>query len=78
MTQSTERTNVVAEKTKYPEITVDLSEVDGNAMSIIVAVGKALRRSGVDQAEIDEFRREATSGDYDNVLATAMAWVNVE
>lgn len=62
---------------KYPEIEVQLSGEDGNAFSVIGRVQKALRRGGVSQEEQDEFRKEATSGDYDNVLATAMKWVEV-
>ncbi len=35
----------------------------------------ALKRAGVPQAERDAFFVEATSGDYDHLLATAMRWV---
>ena len=62
-------------ETKYPEITVQLSDEDGNAFAIIGRVTRALRRGGVDNAEIDAFREDAMSGDYDHVLQTAMAWV---
>ena len=62
---------------KYPDISVKLTGTDGNAFSIIGAVRRALREAGVEQDEIDTFRKEATSGDYDNVLATAMRWVDV-
>ncbi len=62
---------------KYPDISVKLTGTDGNAFSIIGAVRRALREAGVERDEIDTFRKEATSGDYDNVLATAMRWVDV-
>ena len=62
---------------KYPDIEVDLSGGDGNAFAIMGAVSKALRRAGVDKAERDAFMAEATSGDYDHVIQTAMAWVDV-
>ncbi len=62
---------------KYPEIQVKLVGEDGNAFAIIGAVRKALRRGGVGPEEVSAFSDEATSGDYDNVLATAMAWVDV-
>lgn len=62
---------------KYPNIEVELSGGDGNAYSIIARVAKAMRRGGVTAQEIDEFQKEAKSGDYDNVLQTAMKWVNV-
>lgn len=62
---------------KYPDVEVQLSGEDGNAMSIIVRVRKALRRADVPTEEIEAFSKEAMSGDYDNVLQTAMKWVNV-
>lgn len=60
---------------KYPNITVKLVGNDGNAFSIIARVSQALRRDGVSQEEIDLFTEEAMSGDYNNVLSTAMRWV---
>lgn len=62
---------------KYPDIEVQLSGEDGNAFAVMGAVTRALRRAGVPTDEVDEFRREAMSGDYDNVLRTAMRWVEV-
>lgn len=62
---------------RYPKVEVQLTGHNGNAFNVIGRVGLALRRAGVPKAEIDEFRREATSGDYDHVLATAMRWVEV-
>ena len=62
---------------KYPEIEVELSGSDGNAFAIIGKVSKALRRGGVDKEEITLFSTEAMSGDYDNVIQTAMKWVEV-
>jgi hypothetical protein len=62
---------------KYPNIEVQLTGEDGNAMFIIGRVAKALRRAGVSTDEISRFSSEAMSGDYDNVLTTAMRWVDV-
>ncbi len=61
---------------KYPDIEVQLSGEDGNAFFIIGRVRKAMRRAGVEDSELDAFNEEAMSGDYDNVLRTAMKWVN--
>lgn len=61
---------------KYPEIEVQLVGEDGNAMSIMARVNQALRRGGVDKAERDEYMSQSMSGNYDNVLTTAMAWVS--
>jgi hypothetical protein len=63
---------------KYPNITAKLIGQDGNAFAIIGTVQRELRRGGVDSATIDEFVTEATSGDYDNVIATAVRWVKVK
>ena len=62
---------------RYPHIPVQLSGVDGNAMSVISTVTRALRRNGVPSSEVSAFVDEAMSGDYDNVLITAMEWVDV-
>ena len=62
---------------KYPNVEVQLSGEDGNAFAIMGAVQKALRRAGVDAEEIAKYKEESMSGDYDNLLQTAMRWVNV-
>lgn len=76
MDKTQERGGIVME-VKYPEIEVRLVGEDGNAFAIIGRVSKALRRAGIPKEEIAMFRVEATSGDYDNVLQTAMKWVEV-
>jgi hypothetical protein len=63
---------------KYPTIEVKLIGEDGNAYAIIGAVQKAMKRSMVvPKHEIEEFTRQARSGDYNNLLATCMDWVTV-
>lgn len=62
---------------KYPEIEVQLTGEDGNALFIIGRVTRSLRRYGVSNDEIRIFIDEAMSGDYNNVLRTAMRWVSV-
>jgi len=61
---------------KYPEITVQLVGEDGNAFSILGRVTRALRRGGATIDDINEFQREATSGDYDNLLRTVCKYVD--
>lgn len=61
----------------YPDVKVQLTGNDGNAFAIIGSVVKALQRADVDDEEIQRFSAEATSGDYDNLLRTAMRWVAV-
>ena len=62
---------------KYPDVWVPLEGEDGNAFSIIGRVGVALKRAGVPRGEIEEFRTVVTSGDYNYLLQTVMAYVNV-
>lgn len=62
---------------KCPEVTVDLVGQDGNAFVILGLVCRGMKRGGVDESIIDEFRNEAMSGDYDNLLVTVMKYVNV-
>jgi hypothetical protein len=63
--------------TKYPEIEVQLTGHDGNAFAIMGAVSTALRKGGIPKDEINEYTSESMSGDYDNLLRTAMRWVSV-
>jgi len=61
---------------KY-DVDVQLTGTDGNAFSVMANVIKALRRAGASGKEIKEYQTESMSGDYDNLLATAARWVNV-
>ena len=48
---------------------------DGNAFAVIGRTTKALRRAGATQEYIAAFQKEATSGDYDHLLATAVVYL---
>lgn len=63
---------------KHPDVTVQLTGEDGNAFFIIGRTIKALRSAGVANAEVDEFKADAMSGDYDHVLQTVMSWVETK
>jgi hypothetical protein len=62
---------------RYPDVTVQLVGEDGNAFAVLGCVQRALRRAQVPAELVGEFFAEATAGDYDHLLATAMAWVDV-
>lgn len=62
---------------RYPDVQVQLTGTDGNAFAIMGTVTRELRRAGVSAEEISKYREESMSGDYDNLLATAMRWVDV-
>lgn len=63
---------------KYPNITVNLTSINGNAFSLIGATVKALRVNHIPKEEIDAFKEEAMSGDYDHVIQTIMKTVETE
>jgi hypothetical protein len=62
---------------KYPHINIPLVGEDGNAFSILGRVQRIMKRNGL-RDEVEEFRTEATSGDYDNLLLTVMRWFSVD
>lgn len=64
--------------TKYPDINIPLVGEDGNAFSILGRVQRIARRAGLTADEIEAFRIEATSGDYNNLLMTVMRWFAVD
>ena len=62
---------------KYPDIEVQLVGQDGNAFAIMASVTRGLRDAGISKEEIELYQKESMSGDYDNLLRTAMNWVTV-
>ena len=65
-------------KINHPEIIVQLSGQDGNAFMILGLCKRAMERAHLPQEEIDQFMKEAMSGDYNHLLATAMTWFDIE
>ena len=63
---------------KYSNVTVKLTERNGNAFVILGTVTAALRRAGVKQSDIDSYMDDAMSGDYDHLLQVTMKTVQVE
>ena len=63
---------------KYPNISVELVGNDGNAFAILGRCQREMRRAGCTKEQIQEFIKEATSGDYDNVLCTCMKYFDVQ
>ena len=61
----------------YPDISVKLIGHSSNAFFIIGTICAALKKGGVEKEKIEQFTTEAQSGDFDNVLRTAMKWVEV-
>jgi len=65
---------------KAPETkpTVKLTGRDGNAFAIMGAIKKALRQGGADKEYVDQYMKDAMSGDYDHLLQVSMECVDVE
>ena len=73
-----ERTEIMSkmnETKKKPA--VKLIGEDGNAFAIIGKCKQALKKAGMHD-EAEAFVKEATSGDYNGVLATAMKYCEVD
>lgn len=49
---------------------------DGNAFAIMGRVTRALKDAGYTKEKIDEYIKDATSGDYSHLLAVSMKWVD--
>jgi hypothetical protein len=54
-----------------------LTGEDGNAFAIMGRVRSALRRANIDAKTIVEYQKEATSGDYENLLAVSIKYLDV-
>ena len=63
---------------KYPHITVNLTGNDSNAFMVLGLCQRAARAVDLPKEEIDAFREEATAGDYNHLLQTAMRWFNID
>ena len=63
---------------KYPEVEVELSDQDGNAVLIIGRVIKARRKAGASNEDVTAMTTQAMSGDYAHLLNTVGQWVEIK
>jgi hypothetical protein len=63
---------------KFPKVHVDLVGEDGNAFAILGRVSRAMRQAHVPLVDIEEYHKEATSGDYDHLLQVTMQTVSCD
>lgn len=61
---------------RFPDVKIRLTGFDGNGAYIIGRMIRALERAGHADV-VDQFTSEATSGDYNHLLATCMSWADV-
>lgn len=50
--------------------------VNGNAFAIMGYVSNAMRECKFTRQEIDEYRKKAMSGNYDNLLAVSLDYID--
>lgn len=62
---------------KYPHVSVTLVGEDGNAFAILGRVRRAMTQAGCTKDQVEAYLREATAGDYDNLLRVTMRYVEV-
>jgi hypothetical protein len=62
---------------RFPEVelTVDIFGTEGNAFFLISKVRRELAYHDASEEEVEEFDKEAKSGDYQNVLDTIGRWI---
>ena len=58
-------------------VELNLIGQDGNAFMILGLASKALKREGLYEEYWSVYEEEATSGDYNNLLATTMKYFDV-
>ena len=62
----------------FPDITVKFSGQDSNIFSLRGSVTRAMKRSGVSSAKVDDFVKTLfNSQSYDEAIQVCMKWVNV-
>ena len=66
------------DRTPLTDVTVSLVGIDGNAFNLIGRVRTELRRAGYDKDFLEQFTKEATSGDYFHLLNTIGKYVHIE
>lgn len=67
---------------KKPEVSFTMAELSGvgpggNAFALMGKVTSALRDAKYHKDEIERFRKEATSGDFENLIETIERWVEI-
>jgi hypothetical protein len=55
----------------------DLVGVDGNAYCVMGYVARAMRECKKPKTEIDAYHKDATSGDYNHLLAASIAMIDL-
>ena len=65
-------------RTAVPKYDVHVELSDGNALGIMVAVKRALLSANAPRSDIDQYVKEAMSGDYNHLLQVTSNWVHAD
>ena len=57
--------------------TVKLTGLDGNALSIMGVVSRALRKAGCPKEHVDKYMEESMAGDYNNLMRVAHKYAHI-
>lgn len=55
---------------------VDLTGPDGNAFALMAIVANAMRLGDADESDVEQFRGDAMSGNYEHLVATCRKYVD--
>lgn len=61
---------------RLPDVVVNLVGEDGNAFAILGRAQRAMKRAGHGDLW-EQYHEEATSGDYNNLIATTVRWFTI-
>ena len=59
------------------EVDIALTGPSGNAYAIMGLVSAAMKEVGATSEDVQQYTREATSGDYKHLLAVSREWVDL-
>ena len=60
------------DRIKYPFVTMKLAGENSNPLAILGRAERVIRRAGVPQTEIDDYRLIALAGDYRHLLKVTL------
>lgn len=63
---------------RFPKAVITADLFGDNAFAILGAASRALRKAGATKEDIDLYRKQAMSGDYEHLMQVTLKWVNVE
>jgi hypothetical protein len=63
------------DRIKYPYVTMKLAGQNSNPLAILGRAERVMRRAGVPQDEIDDYRLNAPAGDYRHILKLTLETV---